>query len=74
MEDVDALSGHSAALHCGNLTQQNSDGTFGPCHEHTGISSGLLPCSDCQTGYHTYALTINRRDKANERMLLVRGR
>ena len=42
------------------------DGTYGPCHEHTGLGSGLLPCAGCQTGYHTYSVIIDRRDPANE--------
>jgi beta-glucanase (GH16 family) len=61
MEDVDGISNTSATVHCGNLTQRNSDGTFGPCRETTGISSGLLPCPNCQTGFHTYSVIVDRR-------------
>jgi beta-glucanase (GH16 family) len=68
MEDVDSLSKHSAALHCGNLSAVNSDGTTGPCHEHTGLSSGLQPCPGCQTGYHVYSVTIDRRDASAEQI------
>jgi beta-glucanase (GH16 family) len=68
MEDVDSLSEHSGALHCGNLTSMNSDGTTGPCHEHSGISSGLLACPGCQSGYHVYSVTIDRRDRAEEQI------
>jgi beta-glucanase (GH16 family) len=68
MEDVNSLSEHSAALHCGNLTQRNPDGTTGPCHEHTGLSSGLRPCGGCQSGFHTYSMTIDRRDSADEQL------
>ena len=49
LEDVNGLSQHSAALHCGNLSQVNPDGTFGPCHEHNGRSSGMLACAGCQS-------------------------
>jgi beta-glucanase (GH16 family) len=66
LEDVNALSEHSGTLHCGNLTTADGDGTYGPCHEHTGLGSGLLPCAGCQTGYHTYSVIIDRRDPASE--------
>jgi beta-glucanase (GH16 family) len=68
LEDVDGLSEHSAALHCGNLTQPNPDGTFGPCHEHTGLSSGLQSCVGCQSGYHVYSVIVDRRNPANEQL------
>ena len=54
------------ALHCGNFTVRNADGTYGPCHEHTGLSSGLRPCSGCQAGYHTYSVIIDRRVPGDE--------
>jgi beta-glucanase (GH16 family) len=66
MEDVNALSEHSAALHCGNLVQRNADGTLGPCHEQYGLSSHLLPCSQCQAGYHTYSVIVDRRNLADQ--------
>ena len=65
LEDVNALSEHSASFHCGNLTSRNSDGTFGPCHEHTGLTSGLLACAGCQSGYHTFSVIIDRRNPAD---------
>jgi beta-glucanase (GH16 family) len=68
MEDVNAGSAHSGALHCGNLTQANADGTTGPCHEYTGLSSGLRPCPGCQLGYHTYSVVIDRRQRASEQI------
>ena len=68
LEDVNALSAHSAALHCGHLDQRNRDGTFGPCHEHNGLSSGLRPCPGCQQGYHTYSVVIDRRHPGAERI------
>src|SRR5579863_3602497 len=68
MEDVDSASKHSAALHCGNLSVVNSDGTTGPCHEHAGLSSGLQPCLGCQAGYHVYSVTIDRRDSSDEQI------
>jgi beta-glucanase (GH16 family) len=68
MEDVNGLSEHSGAFHCGNLTDLNPDGTFGPCHEHNGLSSGLLPCAGCRSGFHTYSVIIDRRDPASEQI------
>jgi beta-glucanase (GH16 family) len=68
MEDVDGISNTSATVHCGNLTQRNSDGTLGPCHETTGISSGLLPCPTCQTAFHTYSVIVDRRDAADQQI------
>jgi len=68
LEDEDALSTHSGTLHCGNLTQRNSDGTFGPCHEGDGLGSGRLPCPGCQTGFHTYSVIIDRRDEADQQI------
>jgi Glycosyl hydrolases family 16 len=66
LEDVNGLSLHSGALHCGNLTQPNSDGTFGPCHEHTGLSSGMLPCASCQREFHAYSVIVDRRKAGRE--------
>ena len=66
LEDVNALSEHSATLHCGNLNDANPDGTLGPCHEFTGLSSGLLPCPTCQARFHTYTAVVDRRHPADE--------
>jgi beta-glucanase (GH16 family) len=68
MEDVDGISNESATLHCGNLTQGNSDGTTGPCHEGTGLTSGLRPCSACQTAFHTYSVIVDRRNANDEQV------
>lgn len=68
LEDVNGLDEHSGGVHCGNLTQGNPDGTFGPCHEQNGLGSGLRPCPGCQRGYHTYAVVIDRRDAARQQI------
>jgi beta-glucanase (GH16 family) len=68
MEDVSGLSLHSGTLHCGTTSTTNADGTMGPCHEYTGLTSGLLPCPDCQAGYHDYSVIIDRRDPAREQI------
>ncbi len=68
LEDVNALSEHSATLHCGNPATHNADGTLGPCHEYTGLSSGLKPCPSCQAGYHSYSVIIDRREPGAEQI------
>ena len=68
LEDVNGLSEHSGTLHCGTLVSRNGDGTYGPCHESTGLTSGLLPCAGCQGGYHTYSVVIDRRDEASQQI------
>jgi beta-glucanase (GH16 family) len=68
MEDVNSLSELAGALHCGNLTSVNPDGTTGPCHEHTGLSSGLLPCTGCESGDHVYSITVDRRDASDQQI------
>jgi beta-glucanase (GH16 family) len=68
LEDVNGLSQDSGTLHCGNLTQRNSDGTFGPCHEHNGLGSGSRACAGCQQGFHTYSVIVDRRNAAAEQI------
>jgi hypothetical protein len=59
MEDVNALSEHSGTLHC-------DVDPGGPCDETTGLSSGLVSCSGCQTGYNTYSVIVNRTNTSDE--------
>jgi len=59
MEDVNALSEHSGTLHCGT-------DPGGPCDETTGLGSGLVACSGCQTGYNTYSVIVNRTNTSDE--------
>jgi beta-glucanase (GH16 family) len=68
MENVNGLSKTSGTLHCGNLNQDNSDGTFGPCHEKSGLGSGLRTCAGCGQGFHTYSVIIDRRDAGHEQI------
>jgi beta-glucanase (GH16 family) len=68
MEDVDGLSKDSGTLHCGNITQRNPDGSFGPCHEGFGLGSGLRPCPGCETSFHTYSMIIDRRHVDHEQI------
>jgi beta-glucanase (GH16 family) len=53
MEDINGRSSVFGTLHCGTFPG-------GPCNESTGIGSGERPCPGCQTGYHTYAVQIDR--------------
>ena len=53
LEDINSRSSVFGTLHCGV-------GQGGPCNETTGIGSGEHACSGCQTGYHTYAVQIDR--------------
>jgi beta-glucanase (GH16 family) len=53
MEDINGRGSLFSTLHCGV-----SPG--GPCNESTGIGSGERACSGCQTGFHDYAVEIDR--------------
>jgi beta-glucanase (GH16 family) len=53
MENVNGRSSVWQTLHCG-------DPVGGPCQEPDGISSGEMPCPNCQTGFHTYAVEYDR--------------
>jgi beta-glucanase (GH16 family) len=53
LEDVNGRSSVFGTLHCGV-----SPG--GPCNESSGVGSGERACSGCQTGYHTYAVEVDR--------------
>jgi beta-glucanase (GH16 family) len=53
LEDINGRSSVFGTLHCGT-------NPGGPCNESTGIGSGERACSGCQTGYHTYAVEIDR--------------
>ncbi len=61
LEDVNARSQVASTFHCGVYPD-------GPCSEPNGIGSGLLPCAGCQTGFHTYAAVVDRRDPAHEQI------
>ena len=53
MEDINGRSSDFGTLHCGV-------NPGGPCNESTGIGSGERACSGCQTGFHDYAVEIDR--------------
>lgn len=59
MEDVNALSQVAGTIHCGTAPG-------GVCNENNGIGSGLRACSGCLSGYHTYAMILDRTNTAAE--------
>ena len=53
LEDINGRSSVFGTLHCGV-------NPGGPCNESTGIGSGEHACAGCQTGFHDYAVEIDR--------------
>jgi beta-glucanase (GH16 family) len=53
LEDVNGRGSVFGTLHCGT-------DPGGPCGESSGIGSGEKACAGCQTGFHTYAVEIDR--------------
>ncbi|WP_432841076.1 ricin-type beta-trefoil lectin domain protein [Dactylosporangium sp. CA-092794] len=53
MEDINGRSSVFSTLHCG--VNPN-----GPCNESIGLGSGERACPGCQTGFHDYAVEIDR--------------
>jgi beta-glucanase (GH16 family) len=53
LEDVNSQSAVYGTMHCGSAPG-------GPCNENNGIGSGARACGGCQTGFHTYAVQIDR--------------
>ncbi|WP_093712125.1 discoidin domain-containing protein [Actinacidiphila alni] len=53
LEDINGRSSVFGTLHCGT-------NPGGACNESSGVGSGERACSGCQTGYHTYAVEIDR--------------
>jgi beta-glucanase (GH16 family) len=61
MEDVNGLSKVSQTFHCGT-------DPGGPCNETTGLGSGLVACSGCETSYHTYSVIVDRTNTSDEQL------
>ena len=53
MEDINGRGSVFSTIHCGV-------NPGGPCNESTGIGSGERACGGCQTGFHNYAVEIDR--------------
>jgi ricin-type beta-trefoil lectin protein len=53
LEDINSLSEVFGTVHCGV-------DPGGPCNEPSGIGSGGRACGGCLTGFHTYAVQIDR--------------
>jgi beta-glucanase (GH16 family) len=67
LEDVNGRSSVFGTLHCGV-----SPG--GPCGESSGIGSGEKACAGCQTGFHTYAVEIDRSSSPEKIRWFLDGR
>jgi beta-glucanase (GH16 family) len=59
LEDINGRSSLFGTLHCGT-------NPGGPCNESSGIGSGERACGGCQTGYHDYAVEIDRSKSPEE--------
>jgi beta-glucanase (GH16 family) len=59
LEDINGRSSTFGTLHCGT-------NPGGPCNESTGIGSGERACAGCQTGFHNYAVEIDRSKSPEE--------
>jgi beta-glucanase (GH16 family) len=59
LEDINGRSSVFGTLHCGT-------NPGGPCNESSGLGSGERACSGCQTGYHNYAVEIDRSKSPEE--------
>jgi Glycosyl hydrolases family 16 len=55
MENINGYSQHSGTFHCGYTRTMVSE----QCEVY-GVSSGLVACPDCLTGYQTYTVIIDR--------------
>ena len=53
MESVNGRPSVFGTLHCGTVRG-------GPCQEPQGLGSGEQPCPGCGTGFHTYAVEVDR--------------
>jgi beta-glucanase (GH16 family) len=59
MEGINGRTSHFATFHCGVAPG-------GPCNEFTGLSSGERACDGCRTGFHTYAIELDRTNAVEE--------
>jgi hypothetical protein len=66
MEDINARSSEFGTLHCGT-------NPGGQCNESTGIGSGERACAGCQTGFHTYAVEIDRSTSPEQIRYILDG-
>ncbi|GLY30474.1 ricin-type beta-trefoil lectin domain protein [Kineosporia sp. NBRC 101731] len=53
LENINGRPSVFSAIHCGV-------NPGGPCNESTGITSGERSCAGCSTGFHNYAVEIDR--------------
>jgi hypothetical protein len=55
MENINGHDSLFSTLHCGGLAPAPN-----PCNEYTGIGSGERACAGCKSGFHKYAVEIDR--------------
>jgi len=67
LEDVNGRSSVFGTLHCGS-------NPGGPCGESSGLGSGEQACRGCQTGFHTYAVEIDRSTSPEQIRWYLDGR
>ncbi|WEH36347.1 SGNH hydrolase domain-containing protein [Streptomyces sp. AM 4-1-1] len=67
MESVNGRDTVFGTMHCGLLAG-------GPCAEPVGLVSAPRACPDCRTGFHTYAVEVDRTRGAEEVRWYVDGR
>jgi beta-glucanase (GH16 family) len=67
LEDINGRGSVFGTLHCGV-------NPGGPCKESTGIGSGEKACAGCQTGFHTYAVEIDRKSAPERIRWFLDGR
>jgi hypothetical protein len=67
MENINGRGTVFTTLHCGNLTDVNSNGLLGPCNEFNGIGGTTdVATSSLQGSFHTYAVELDRRVEPNQ--------
>jgi beta-glucanase (GH16 family) len=67
MEGVNGRGSVFGTLHCGS-------NPGGPCRESTGIGSDERSCAGCRTGFHTYAVEIDRSSSTERIRWFLDGR
>jgi beta-glucanase (GH16 family) len=59
MENINGRGTAYSTLHCGNLSDNNGDGTLGPCHEFNGLGV-TNDNATLQDSFHTYAMELDK--------------
>ncbi|MGW6917083.1 acyltransferase family protein [Kitasatospora sp. NPDC054939] len=67
MENVNGRDAVFGTMHCGT-----AEG--GPCREPQGLGSGDVPCTGCRTGFHAFAVELDRTPGAEQVRWYLDGR